>query len=200
MQTCLLTHWTQRSEMSKRCQFCSSWNCLRHAFLLFLSSSMSNTHWRLNTCMLIIDLCMVLRAGGRSKCVLTHWQGEFFESVLPSSVFLLSPKKAHASLRNAIKEKNGISSLEAVWLLFFWGVKKKKKCRLLFARSPDKLHRTPKSFVLQKVCFKVYEKFSGLFFLNEKDNLKHLLVPTQHSLVISPDKNFESDWNTVTLL
>lgn len=77
--------------------------------------------------------------------------------------------------------------------------KEKKKCRLLFARSPDKLHRTPKSFVLQKVCFKVYEKFSGLFFLNEKDNLKHLLVPTQHSLVISPDKNFESDWNTLTL-
>lgn len=164
MQTCLLTHWTQRSEMSKRCQFCSSWNCLRHAFLLFLSSSMSNTHWRLNTCMLIIDLCMVLRAGGRSKCVLTHWQGEFFESVLPSSVFLLSPKKAHASLRNAIKEKNGISSLEAVWLLFFWGVKKKKMpapfCKITWQASPH----TTEFRVAESLFQSLREIFRLVFF------------------------------------
>lgn len=184
MQTCLLTHWTQRSEMSKRCQFCSSWNCLRHAFLLFLSSSMSNTHWRLNTCMLIIDLCMVLRAGRRSKCVLTHWQGEFFESVLPSSVFLLSPKKAHASLRNAIKEKNGISSLEAVWLLFFWGVKKKKNAGTFLQDHLTSFTAHQRVSCCRKSVSKFTRNFQACFFYKKMRRMTwNTFYSCPHSIV-----------------
>lgn len=71
------------------------------------------------------------------ECFITHWQGEFLKVYYHHPFFCCrQKKKAHASLRNAIKEKKrNLKSWSSVAVVFLSSVNRNKKSGCTFWRE-----------------------------------------------------------------